>query len=105
VSSLRSLRPGTLFGLVSARRANAGVPVMWNLNIFLVLIQQGQLFSTAGAEVLFSAFGDSAFNLGHQCIQSYYHDFAAGAQLTYAQKRCNAAMRSHVSLLRKTMQW
>jgi hypothetical protein len=67
---------------------------MSNLNAFLVLIQQGQFFSPAGTEVLFSAFGDCAFNLGHQCIQSYYQAFEAGAQLTNAQKRCNAAMRS-----------
>ena len=84
----------TLFGPVSARCANAGVAAMSNLNAFLVLIQQGQFFSPVGAEVLFSAFGGSAFNLGHQCIQSYYRAFAAGAQLTDAQKRCNAAMRS-----------
>jgi len=64
------------------------------LNAFLVLIQQGQFFSPIGAEVFFSAFGDCAFNLGHQCIQSYCRVFAAGAQLTDAQKGCNAAMRS-----------
>jgi hypothetical protein len=84
----------TLFGPVSARRADAGVAAMSNLNAFLVLIQRGQFFSPAGTEVLFSAFGDCAFNLGHQCIQSYYRAFGAGAQLTDAQKRCNAAMRS-----------
>lgn len=84
----------TLFGPVSARRADAGVTAMSNLNAFLVLIQRGQFFSPAGAEVLFSAFGDCAFNLGHQCIQSYYRCFGAGVQLTDAQKRCNAAMRS-----------
>jgi hypothetical protein len=83
-----------LFGPVSAWRADASVAAMSNLNAFLVLIQQGQFFSPAGAEVLFSAFGDCAFNLGDQCIQSYYCTFAAGVQLTDAQKRCNAMMRS-----------
>jgi hypothetical protein len=84
----------SLFGPVSAWRANAGIVAMSNLNTFLVLIQRGQFFSPAGAEVLFSAFGDCAFNLGDQCIQSYYRAFAAGVQLTDAQKWCNAAMRS-----------
>jgi len=76
----------TLFGPVSARRANAGIAAMSNLNAYLVLIQRGQFFSPAGTEVLFSAFGDCAFNLGLQCIQSYYRAFRAGAQLTDAQK-------------------
>jgi hypothetical protein len=76
----------TLFGPVSAWRADASIAAMSNLNAFLVLIQRGQFFSPAGAEVLFSAFGDCAFNLGHQCIQSYYHAFAAGVQLTNVQK-------------------
>ncbi len=72
---------------------------MSNLNAFLALIQRGQFFSPIGTEVLFSAFGDCAFNLGHQCIQSYYRTFGAGAQLTDAQKRCNAAMRSaHITV-------
>jgi hypothetical protein len=84
----------TLFGPVSAQRADAGVAAMSNLNAFLVLIQQGQFFSSTRTEVLFSAFGDCAFNLVHQCIQSYYRAFGAGAQLTDAQKRCNAVMRS-----------
>jgi len=75
----------TLFSPVSARRADTGVAAMSNLNAFLVLIQRGQFFSPAGTEVLFSAFGDCAFNLGHQFIQSYYRAFGAGAlQLTYA---------------------
>ncbi len=89
----------TLFGPVSARHANAGVAAMSNLNAFLVLIQRGQFFSPAGAEVLFSAFGDCAFNLGDQCIQSYYRAFVADVQLTNAQKQCNAAMRSvHITI-------
>jgi hypothetical protein len=84
----------TLFGPVSARCVDTGIAAMSNLNAFLILIQQGQFFSPAGAEVLFSAFGDCAFILGHQGIKSYYRTFAAIVQLTDAQKRCNAAMRS-----------
>jgi hypothetical protein len=34
-----------------------------------------------------------AFHLGHQCIQLYYRTFAAAAQFSDAQRRCNAAMR------------
>jgi hypothetical protein len=84
---------------VFAWRANAGIAATSNLNAFLVLIQQGQFFSPARARVLFSAFGDCAFNLGDQCIQSYYRAFAAGVQLTNAQKRCNAVMRSaHITI-------
>ena len=84
----------TLFGPVSAWRANAGVAAMSNLNAFLVKIQQGHFFSPTGAEVLFTASRDLAFNLGHQCIQSYYCVFAAGAQMKGGEKRCNATMRS-----------
>jgi hypothetical protein len=53
----------TLFGPVSAWQADAGIVAMLNLNVFLVFIQRGQFFSPAGAEVLFTAFGDLAFNL------------------------------------------
>ena len=67
---------------------------MLNLNAFLVLIQRGQFFSPTRTEVLVSAFGDCAFNLGYQCIQSYYRAFGAGVQLSDEQKQCNAAMRS-----------
>jgi hypothetical protein len=66
---------------------------MSNLNAFLVLIQRGQFFSPVGVEDLFTVFGDLAFNLGHQYIQLYYRTFAAAAQLTDAQRCCNAAMR------------
>jgi hypothetical protein len=83
----------TLFGPVSAWQADAGVAAISNLNAFLVLIQRGQFFSLVGAKVVYTVFGDLAFNLGHQCIQSYYHTFVATAQLTDAQKRCKAAMR------------
>jgi hypothetical protein len=59
------------FGPVSARRADADVAAMSNLNAFLVLIQRGQFFSPAGTEVLFSAFGDCAFNLGQPGTSVY----------------------------------
>jgi hypothetical protein len=62
----------TLFCPVSAWQADAGIAAMLNLNAFFVLVQGGQFFSPAGAEVLFTAFGDLVFNLGHQCIQPYY---------------------------------
>ena len=111
----------TLFGHVSAWCANAGIAVMSNLSVFLVLIQRGQFFSPVGMEVLssafgycvggqffstvgveglFSAFDKCAFNLGHQWIQSYYRPFAASMQFTNAaQKRCNTAMRSsHITI-------
>ena len=61
----------TLFGPVSARRNDAGVLKISNLNEFLVGIQRGRFATAAGDEVFFSAFGDLAFNLGLQCVQSY----------------------------------
>ena len=42
----------TLFGPVSARRANAGVAAMSNLNDFLDLIQRGQFFSSPPLEIV-----------------------------------------------------
>jgi len=87
----------TLFGPVSARRADAGVTAMSNLNAFLVEIQRGQFFSPTGAEVLFTAFGDLAFNLSEQCIQSYYRAFAAGAQLTDGEKNLRASRSKKIT--------
>jgi hypothetical protein len=84
----------TLFGSVSAWRANAGVLQISNLNEFLVAVQHGRFATAAGDEVFYSAFGNLAFNLGMQCIQSCYHDFNAAAQLDGAQRRCNASMRA-----------
>jgi len=84
----------TVFGPVSARRADAGVLAMGNLNEFLVELQRGRFITGAGDEVFFCAFGDSAYNLGLECIQSYYREFNRGAGLDDARARCNAAMRS-----------
>ncbi len=84
----------TLFGPVSARWADAGVLRMSNLNEFLVDVQHGRFATAAGDEVFYSAFGDLAFNLGMQCIQSYYRDFAGAAQLDGARRKCNASMRA-----------
>ena len=84
----------TLFGPVSARRADAGVLRMSNLNEFLVDVQRGRFATAAGDEVFYSAFGDLAFKHGMQCIQSYYHNFTGAAQLDGARMKCNASMRA-----------
>jgi hypothetical protein len=79
---------------MSARRADAGVFAMSNLNVFLIELQRGRFVTRAGDDVFFCGFGDSAYNLGLQCIQSYYREFNHGAGLDDARARCNAAMRS-----------
>jgi hypothetical protein len=84
----------TLFGPMSARQADAGVLVMSNLNKFLVELQCGCFCTQVGAEVYFCGFGDSAFNLGLQAIQSYYRKFNHGAELDWPRVRYNEAMRS-----------
>jgi hypothetical protein len=75
----------TLFGPVLARRADAGVLAMSNLNVFLIELQRGRFVTRAGDEVFFCGFGDSAYNLGLQCIQSYYREFNRGAGLDDAR--------------------
>jgi hypothetical protein len=42
---------------------------------------------------MYSGFGDSAFNLGLQCIQSYCPEFTAGAQFDAGLAKCNTSMR------------
>jgi hypothetical protein len=81
----------TLFGPVSARRADPGVLAISNLNSFLLMIQQGQFATADGGEVIYSVFGDSAFNLGMQCILGYYRSFQAGGELSDSEKKCNSA--------------
>ncbi len=73
----------TLFGPMSACRADMGVLVMSNLDEFLVELQCGCFRTLAGTEVYFCGFSDSTFNLGLQCIQSYYQEFNHGAVLHY----------------------
>jgi hypothetical protein len=94
----------TLFGPVPAQRADAGVLAMSNLNEFLVQLQHGRFVYCDGAEVLFGAFEDSAFNLGLQCIQSCYREFCPGAELDDARSKCNTAMRATRILIKKIME-
>ena len=94
----------TLFGPVSARRADAGVLAMSNLNAFLVELQRGKFSTLTGAEVFFCAFGDSAYNLGLQCIQSYYQEFRQARPMMPeldAMRRCE----QQELLSRKIMAW
>jgi hypothetical protein len=75
---------------------------MSNLNKFLVELQRGRFCTQAGTEVYFCGFGDSAFNLGLQAIQSYYHEFNRGAELDWPRARCNEAMRLARIVIKKT---
>jgi hypothetical protein len=97
--------PSTLFGPVSARQADVGVLAMSNLNEFLVELQRGCFITQAGAEVYFCSFGDSAFNLGLQAIQSYYCKFNRGAKLAWLQARCNKAMKLATIAIEKNTAW
>ncbi|KAL7524503.1 hypothetical protein ACHAXR_002236, partial [Thalassiosira sp. AJA248-18] len=83
----------TVFGPVSARRGDAGVERMSNLNAFLSWLQQGLFLLQGGVWILYSVFGDGAFSLGKVCIQSYYRAFQ-GAPLTDEQTKCNNAMKA-----------
>jgi hypothetical protein len=67
---------------------------MSNLNEFLVQLQRCRFVDRDGAEILFCAFGDSAFNLGMQCIQSCYCEFHRGAELEDSRSKRNTAMRA-----------
>ncbi|KAL9189077.1 hypothetical protein ACHAXT_011567 [Thalassiosira profunda] len=84
----------TVFGPVSCRRGDAAVLAMSNLNPFLCFIQHGLFFAGAGMAVYYGVFGDTAFNLGMECVQSYFRAYGAGAQLTDAQKKCNGAVKA-----------
>jgi hypothetical protein len=95
----------TLFGPVSARQADAGLLGMSNLNEFIVQLQRGWFVNCDGVEVLFCAFGDSAFNLGMQCIQSCYREFHCGAELDDARSKCNSAIRAARIPIEKIMEW
>jgi hypothetical protein len=67
---------------------------MSNLNEFVFELQRRCFCTQAGAEVYFCGFGDSAFDLGLQAIQSYYREFNHGAELDWPRARCKEAMRS-----------
>jgi hypothetical protein len=82
-----------IFGPVSARPNDVAVLRMSNLNEFLFLLQRGLWITADGAEVLFMAFGDGAYNLGLACISSYYRAFGA-VPLTNEQDECNRHLRS-----------
>ena len=54
----------TVFGPVSARRQDAGVEALSNLNQFLIWLQRGLFwFAASGDWIFYSVFGDSAFGL------------------------------------------
>ena len=81
-----------LFGPVLARRSDVGVLYMSNLNEFLHFIQQGW-FLAMGLPVLYAVFGDTAFALHLECVQSYYRSLGDAAPLTDAQKRVNLFLK------------
>jgi hypothetical protein len=85
-----------LFGPVSARHNDAGLLQMSNVDNYLAAIQDGK-FTVATADgpqsVTYSVLGDSAFNFGLQCVQSYFTPLG-GAELTEAEIGCNFHMKS-----------
>ena len=83
----------TLFGPVSARQSGPGVEEMSNINAFLVHLQR-HLFVCAAGWGHYGVFGDGAFSLDRECIQSYYRSFSAAVPLTQAQRRVNNSMKS-----------
>jgi hypothetical protein len=60
----------------------------------MFLIQRGLWTTVAGAENIFSVFGDGAYNLGLPCIASYFRNFGGGVELTVDEDFCNRHMRS-----------
>ena len=67
---------------------------MSNLNTFLVWLQHGLFLFQGGIWVYFAVFGNGAFGLGVQCIQSYYRAFGAGGQLNEDRRKCNNVMQA-----------
>ena len=57
-------------------------------------VRMGTFSTTDGDPVFYTAFGDCAYNLGMQCIQSYHRPFGAGADLTNEQIHCNRVMNN-----------
>ena len=86
-----------LFGPVSARHNDAGVLQMSNVDNYLAAIQEGvftvEVPDGPPRSVTYSVLGDSAFNFGLRCVQSYYRPFG-GAELTAAEDRCNFHLKS-----------
>ena len=91
----------TVFGPVSARHHDASVLRTSNLNSFLYELQDGHFSTTDGDPVFYTAFGDCAYNLGMQCIQSYHRPFGAGADLTDEKIHCNRVMKSARMVIEK----
>ena len=56
-------------------------------------MQRGRFVTGEGAEVYYSGLGDCAFDLGLQCIQSYYKNYN-GAELDAARAKCNSSMKA-----------
>ena len=83
----------TVYGLVSARRGDAGLLQMSNLNVFLAWIQYGAFFFS-GAWLVYSVFGDSAFSIGLECCKSYYRTFTNGGQLSDEETKVNHALKA-----------
>jgi hypothetical protein len=85
-----------LFGPVSARHNDAGLLLMSNIDNYLAAIQDGK-FTVATPDgqrsVTYSVLGDSAYNFGLQCVQSYFFPHG-GAELTEAEVRCNFHFKS-----------
>ena len=82
-----------IFGPVSARPNDVAVLRMSNLNDFLFLLQRGLWITAGGAQVIFTAFGGGAHNLGLARLSSYYCAFG-GVPLTNNQDECNRHLRS-----------
>ena len=64
-------------------------------------VRMGTFSTTDGDPVFYTAFGDCAYNLGMQCIQSYHRPFGAGAPLTAKQNHCNRVMQSARMVIEK----
>lgn len=84
----------TVFSPVSARRGDAGVEHMSNLNAYLVWLQTNMFILLNGAHVFFAVFGDGAFSLGLQCIQTYFRSFGVGGVLSDEESKCNNALKA-----------
>jgi len=98
--------PLYIFGPLSARPADASVLRTSNLSNFLFSIQRGLWSTVAGAEIIFSVFGDGAYNLGLPCISSYFRSFGGGAELTVDEDFFAIGMRGQLGLRsRRILEW